>query len=51
LTVSNQGLDLQVLLEGFEEDFHLPVILINSGYGGGPKLKMVGEKNDHPLAC
>lgn len=45
----DEALDLQVLLEGFEEEFNLPPLAIDFGKGGGPEFEMVGEQHDFTL--
>ena len=40
---TDKGLDLQVLLEGLEEQFDLPAILANGGDGVGTQLEIVGQ--------
>lgn len=42
---ADEGLDLQVLLERLEEQFHLPALLVDGGHGGGAQAVMVGEKH------
>jgi len=46
---TDEGLDLQMLFEHLEEEFDLPAIPIDTGDGGGPKAKVIGEKLDLPL--
>lgn len=40
---TDEGLDLQVLLERFEE-FNLPAILVDGGDGRSARAVMIGEK-------
>ena len=37
-------LDLQVLLDGLEENLNLPAFLVNGGNGGGSKAKVICEQ-------
>ena len=46
LAGSDKGFDLQILLEGFEKQLDLPTVFVNRRYGGGTKLKMVGQQSD-----
>jgi hypothetical protein len=39
---TDEGLDLEMLLEGFEKDLYLPSVLINIGDSGCPKFKVIG---------
>ena len=47
---ADKGFDLQVLLEGLEEQLDLPALLVNGSDGGGAKLEMIGQK-DQGLVC
>ena len=42
---SDKGFDLEILLEGFEEDFDLPAFLINAGDCGWRKNQVVGDQD------
>ena len=46
LAGSDKGFDLQILLEGFEKQLDLLPVFVNRRYGGGTKLKMVGQQGD-----
>ena len=46
---AHEGLDLQVLLQGLEEQFDLPAELVHTGDGGGGQLPLVGQKHDLAL--
>ena len=41
----NEGLDLQVLLQGLEEQLNLPAVLVDAGDGTGGEVHMVGQEN------
>ena len=43
LTGTDEGFDLEMLLEGFKEDLYLPSVLINIGDRGCPECKVVGQ--------
>jgi len=43
-TGADKGLDLEVLLQSFKEDLHLPAIFIDRGNGGRSQLELIGEK-------
>ena len=40
-TSSHEGLDLDVLLQGFKEDLHLPTVFVDGGNGGCSKLQLI----------
>ena len=42
LAGTDKGLDLEMLLEGFEKNLNLPSVLVNFGDSGCAKFKMVG---------
>lgn len=42
----DKGLDLEVLLDGLEEDFSLPAVLVNGGDGGGTEHQVVYEQDN-----
>jgi hypothetical protein len=42
---ADEGLDLQVLFERFEEQLDLPAILVDGGDGGSAEAVMIGEKH------
>ena len=42
----NKGLDLEMLLEGFEKDLYLPSVLVDRGDSSSTKFEMVGQKRD-----
>ena len=44
-TGSNKGLDLEVLLQSFEEDFNLPAIFVNGSNRTGSQTHMIGDKD------
>ena len=44
-TGSYKGFDFEILLQGFEEQFDLPPVLINGSNGGGSQRQVIGEKN------
>ena len=48
-TGTDEGLDLEMLLEGLEEEFDLPAISVDTSDGGSPKAKVIGEKPYLPL--
>ena len=39
---TDEGFDLQVLFEGFEEDLNLPALTVDVGNRGSAKVEMVG---------
>lgn len=43
---ANEGLDLQILLGGLEEQFDLPAILVDRGDGTGTKPVMIGDEDE-----
>ena len=45
LAGSEEDLDAQVLLDPFEEQFHLPLALIESANGGSGQSELVGEED------
>jgi len=47
--VPTKVLIFKFCLRVFEEDFNLPMVLIDASNGGGPKLKVIGEENDYPV--
>jgi len=48
LVGADEGLDLELLLEGLEEQFDLPAIAVDGGDGGGAEVEVVGQQ--HQLA-
>jgi hypothetical protein len=46
--VSDEGLELQVLLDESEENLDLPAFFVDIGDGLGRQLEMVGEKDIAP---
>ena len=44
---ADESLDLQVLLERFEEQFDLPAILVDRGDGAGTKAMMIGDEDEN----
>jgi hypothetical protein len=40
----NESLDLEILLQGFKEQFDLPSFSVNGCNGGGSELHLVGEQ-------
>ncbi len=44
-TGSDKGLDLEVLLQMFEEDFNLPTIFVDGGDRAGSQVKVVRQKD------
>ena len=46
---SDEAFDFEVLLEGFEEDFDLPTVLVNGRDGGGAEIEVVGEQDQRIL--
>jgi len=49
LSGTHKGLDLEVLLQGLEKQLNLPSVLIDSRYGGGTELKVVGKEDNFSL--
>lgn len=49
LAGADKALDLEVLFERLEEQLDLPALAVDGGQGGGPKLQMVGQKDDLAL--
>ena len=49
-TGANKGLDLEVLLQMLKEDFNLPTIFVDGGYGAGSQVEVVREE-DQDLSC
>src|SRR5271166_4215057 len=47
----NEGLYLQVLLEGFEKQFNLPAFSVNGGNRAGCELQLVSEQLDFTLVA
>jgi len=47
---SHEGFDFQVLLEGFEEEFDLPTLLVDGGDSAGGLLHVVCQQDDLALA-
>jgi hypothetical protein len=45
LSGPEKGLDLQVLLEGLEEQLNLPSVLVDRRYGGSSKFMVVGKEH------
>ena len=41
-TGSHEGLDLEVLLQRFKEDLHLPTVFVDGRDGGCPELQLIG---------
>src|SRR5688500_17551611 len=46
---TDEGFDLQVLFEGFEEDLNLPALTVDVGNSGSAKVEMVGQKDNRFL--
>src|SRR5215212_7498576 len=42
---SKEGIDLQVLLDGLEEQFDLPALTVDFGDGGGRQIEPIGEED------
>ncbi len=42
---TDEGLDLQVLLDGLEEQLDLPAILVDCGNGAGAQAVMIGDED------
>ncbi len=38
-------LDAQILFDPLEEEFHLPALFVEFGYGSGGQQKVVGQKH------
>ena len=41
----HKALDVQVLLDPFEEQLNLPALFVDRRNGGGAEAKMIGEKD------
>ncbi len=46
---SQEGLDLQVLFQGFEEQLDRPAVLVDGGDGRGAEPHVVGQEDDRLL--
>jgi hypothetical protein len=51
LAVAQKLLDAQVLLDPFEEQFHLPATFVQSSNGQGRQGRVVGEEDQSLLGC
>src|SRR5271165_4915377 len=47
----NEGLYLEVLLEGFEEQFNLPAFSVNGGNRAGCEFQLVSQQSDFTLVA
>ena len=43
----HEDLDLEILLQRFEEQLDLPAIFVNAGDGGGAQGQMSGQQHQH----
>jgi hypothetical protein len=46
LAVAAKGFDAQVLLDSFEEQLHMPALIVDFGDSQGGQREVVGEKDE-----